>query len=136
MSGDVTDVQAAFSLFWAGATVVHKRSHAGRVLEVLQSAPVENRPTSYLCAIGGERHEGFITLSPEGASPRIQGNLVALEHESYSVRIDSFTGGPFEFADLVCRLLDYNYKFPPDAGVTADNLVWTKKPPPYRPPKP
>jgi hypothetical protein len=123
------DIQANFGLFWSGATLVHERGHGGRRLQVHRSVPVENRAASYIVVIySGNRFEGWITLSPEGEGPRIHGNLVTKEFESYSVSIDSFAGGPFELADLAGRLLDYGYKFPPDSGVTADHFVWTKKP--------
>jgi hypothetical protein len=96
----------------------------------------------YLCIITDiSRLEGKLTLSPEGfrfpwgAVPPVDGVLITRDHESYHVRRDSFAGGPVELADLACQLLDYEYKFPPEAGVTADNFVWIRKPPPYRPPE-
>jgi hypothetical protein len=90
----------------------------------------EEQPATFLCSISFEgRHEGYLTLSPQGTIPRVHGVLVRAINDSFIVRLDSLEGGPIEFADLTCRLLDYNYQFPPDSGVTPTNLVWDKKTP-------
>jgi hypothetical protein len=128
------DIHAEMSRFWQGASVIHERIHRGRKLTVYESAVVDERPPSFIVVLNdGERFEGWLVLSPEGSVPRIHGPLTTRDHESYNVRLDSFAGGPLELADLACRLLDYDYKFPPEAGATPVNWVWTEKPPPYRP---
>lgn len=128
------DMHAEFARFWEGASLVHQRTCLNRRLEVYQSRPGASRAPSYIVIIyDGERFEGRLALSPEGSTPRVDGVLISRDHESYRVRRDSFVGESREIADLACQLLDYEYKFPPEAGVTADNFVWTKKPPPYRP---
>lgn len=134
MATDDRDLHADFSALWADSTVIHQRSHGVRTLKVGRSAPMEGILPSFLCVITDvDRFEGRLTLSPEGSVPRVAGVLINRDHESYRVQRDAFIGGPLELVDLACQLLDYEYKFPPEAEITADNFVWTTKPPPFRP---
>jgi hypothetical protein len=115
----ITDPHAVFTRFWSGAKCVYEGAHDGRDLSVYESAPADDRKPSYLCEIGNRGTlEGWITLVHDGSQPRIQGFLVRKEFGSYSLKRELFAGGTKELVEYACRMLDYNYEFPADAGVT------------------
>lgn len=112
------DLQAAYGLLMASASSVATRTHASRTIEIFESAPQHDRLWRFLCLIDDSgRLEGMLALSDAPAST-ITGTLAKPDRKFYSVRVERFEGAAEELVDFACQLLDYDYKFPADAGVS------------------
>lgn len=122
------DPLGQFGLLWHTAHVVHHREHAGRVLSVMERQRRSAEEPLLLCWIEDHgRAEGCLTFVP-GGRPSLTGSLIRKDHELYSVSIDWQGAGPVELAEVACRLLDYEYQFPPNSGVKSANFVWSERP--------
>jgi len=115
------DLQAASGVHWSKAKIVAETSHRGRQIGVLRARKKDEAHLLgfVLCQISeGKRFEGTVTLykSPKGG--KLIGYFFGSPRAVYRLQQEPFTGDWKDVLALVKRILDYDYRFPPDLGMT------------------